>query len=826
MGATNGKRGTDLRLFARLARIARPYWWHLAGVVGLSLFAVPLALLAPLPLKIVVDNVFGSEPPPRWLTLWLPHAPDDLGLRLVWAAIALLIGTTLLIYLQGLASSWIQTYTSEKLLLSFRSRLFHHVQRLSLSYHDTKGTTDSAYRIQYDAQSIQTFLISGVVPLMTAALTLFGMIIVMFCFDKQIALVALLVCPVLFVLSHRFRRQLSSRWREVKALDSAAFGVIQEVLGALRVVKAFGREDYEQERFVRHSDARVRQQLKVAMLQGKYELCVGLTIAAGTGLVLYFGVRHVRAGTLTLGSLMMVMGYLAQMYEPLKLISKKLADLQSSMIGAERALSILDEFQEVVQSPNARSLVKARGALTLHNVSFGYNPERLVLRGVCFDVPQGARVGLQGKTGAGKSTLIGLLMRFYDPNSGEILLDGVNLKDYRLADLRNQFALVLQDPVLFSASIEENIRYGNPDANHEQIIEVAKKANAHEFISRLPEGYLTRVGERGVKLSGGERQRISLARAFLKNAPLLVLDEPTSAVDVKTESAIMEALDRLMQGRTTFIIAHRLSTLANCDLRLEIQEGRVVEVTSRDGSGAGVTRQAANHWHRNTDVGTIKSVNLYPQRGNVTVHQRELRNGHSGCVVWMTGLSGAGKSTLATELESELFNLDRQVYVLDGDNIRHGLCSDLGFSPSDRTENIRRIGEMAKVLADAGFICITAFISPYREDRAKVRQILGPNRFIEVFVNAPLSICEQRDPKGLYAKARAKEINEFTGISAPYEPPLQPEIELRTDKMSVADCVASILDHLQIRGTRTADFNLVGKAQPETFPEACRAKYG
>lgn len=569
---------SDLKLLGRLGRLARPYWWHLVGVAGLGLLAIPLALVAPLPLRIVVDYVFGSHPLPRWLAI-LPHWVLTSDLGLLWVALALLIGTTLLIYLQGLASAWLQTYTSEKLLLSFRCQLFCHVQRLSLCYHDSKGTTDSAYRIQYDAQSIQAFLVSGAVPFLNATLTLTGMILVLFWLDRSIAGVALIVCPVLFAISHFFRPRLRARWRQVKVLDSAAFGVIQEVLGALRLVKAFGRENFEQERFVRHSEARVRQQLRVAVLQGQYQLCVGLTMAVGTGLVLYFGVLHVRAGTLTLGALIMILAYLAQTYEPLKTMSQKLGDLQSSLVGAERALSILDQIPEVVQTPNARPLIGAYGAVSFRSVSFAYTSGRPVLQDVSFDVLPGTRVGVQGRTGAGKSTLIGLLMRFYDPDSGEILLDGVNLKQYRLTDLRNQFALVLQDPVLFSASIAENICYGRPDANLEQIVEAAKLAHAHDFISNLPDGYNTTVGERGMKLSGGERQRISLARAFLKNAPLLILDEPTSAVDAQTESAILEALELLACGRTTFIIAHRLSTLENCDLRLEIQRGRVLDIS-------------------------------------------------------------------------------------------------------------------------------------------------------------------------------------------------------------------------------------------------------
>ena len=274
------------------------------------------------------------------------------------------------------------------------------------------------------------------------------------------------------------------------------------------------------------------------------------------------------------------MSYLAQLYAPLKTISKSAATLQSSLASAERAFALLDEAPDVVERPNAGRLLRASGAVAFHNVSFAYNGGAPVLHDVSFDIRPGTRVGIMGMTGAGKTTLVSLLTRFYDPTAGQILLDGVDLRDYKLADLRNQFAIVLQEPVLFSTSIAENIAYARPDASEEEIIEAAKAANAHEFIVSLPQGYETLVGERGMRLSGGERQRISLARAFLKDAPILILDEPTSSVDMKTEAAIMEAMERLMQGRTAFIIAHRLSTLTNCDVLLKIENGRLFDVTS------------------------------------------------------------------------------------------------------------------------------------------------------------------------------------------------------------------------------------------------------
>jgi ATP-binding cassette subfamily B protein len=322
--------------------------------------------------------------------------------------------------------------------------------------------------------------------------------------------------------------------------------------------------------------------------EGVFGLLVGLTTAVGTAAVVFLGMRHVQAGILTLGELLLVLGYLSQLYAPLKTISKKAGDVQASLASAERAFSLLDEAPDVVERPGAQPLGRARGAVTFQGMSFAYGQDRPVLRDISFEIGAGTRLGIVGTTGAGKTTLVSLLTRFYDPTAGRILLDGVDLREYKLADLRNQFAIVLQEPVLFSTSIAENIAYGRPDACHEEIVAAAKAANAHEFIMNLPQGYQTLVGERGMRLSGGERQRISLARAFLKDAPILILDEPTSSVDVKTEAAIMEAMERLMQGRTTVMIAHRLSTLATCDAQLEIEHGRLV---SRERS-AGYRRDA------------------------------------------------------------------------------------------------------------------------------------------------------------------------------------------------------------------------------------------
>jgi ATP-binding cassette subfamily B protein len=320
--------------------------------------------------------------------------------------------------------------------------------------------------------------------------------------------------------------------------------------------------------------------MRIAFIRGEFDILIGLTIASGTAAALFIGVRHVQEGILTLGNLLIVMAYLAQLYGPLQTISTKMADLQASLASAERAFRLLDENQDVVEKTNARTLTRAKGHLKFKNVSFAYPDRPPVLSNISHDVTPGTRVGILGATGAGKTTLISLLSRFYDPTEGHVLLDEIDLRDYKLRDLRNQFAFVLQEPVLFSTTIAENIAYGRPGAEPEDIVEAAKLAGAHDFIKVLPDGYKSHVGERGMTLSGGERQRIALARAFLKNAPILILDEPTSSVDIKTEALIMKTLERLMHERTTFIISHRLSAFVNCDVLLVIEDGCLAAVYS------------------------------------------------------------------------------------------------------------------------------------------------------------------------------------------------------------------------------------------------------
>jgi ATP-binding cassette, subfamily B, bacterial len=536
--------------------------------MALSLLAPALRLLAPLPLKLAVDSVVGDKPVPELLG-------STAGPALLAVAAIMLVVVTFASLVVALVAAVLTTFVGEKLVRGFRAVLFRHAQRLSLSYHDTKGTTDSTYRIQYDAPCIQWVVAEGTVPLLTSAFTLLAMVTIITLIDWQLALVALAVAPILFLLTHVYGRRLRRQAKAVSKVESSAMTVIQEVLASIRVVKAFGQEEREQDRFVERSNEGLRGKLRVAVATGVLGLLVGLTVAVGTAAVLYIGVTHVQSGLITLGELLVVMAYLAQLYGPMETLSKKAADLQVAMVSAERAFALLDQTPDVVDRPDGKPVARAAGAVVFDGVSFAYPGNLPVLHEISFNVAPGARVGIEGRTGAGKTTLMSLLARFYDPAVGRILLDGIDLRDYRLADLRNQFAIVLQDPVLFSTSVAENIAYARPDATEAEVVAAAKAANAHDFIVKLPEGYDTRVGERGMRLSGGERQRISLARAFLKDAPLLILDEPTSSVDTKTEGLIMEAMERLMRGRTTFIIAHRLSTLDGCDVRLHLDHGRL-----------------------------------------------------------------------------------------------------------------------------------------------------------------------------------------------------------------------------------------------------------
>jgi ATP-binding cassette subfamily B protein len=568
----------------------RPCAGRILAVLLVSMASAPLALLAPLPLKIVVDNALSQRPLPLWIDhLMPPGVPRSPAAFLILAAV-LVVAIALLTQAQALANVVLSTSTSQRLVLQFRTALFRHSQRLSLAYHETHGTSHTTYRIGYDAPSIQFVLVDGLIPFVSAVVSLFAIAYVTLHLDWQLALIALAVSPLLFLISHRYRGQMRARHHKAKELESRALSVVHEVLGALRVVKAFGQESREEGRFSERAGEWARVQQQNAVAEGVFGLLIGTTTALGTAFTLLIGAEHVRNGTLTLGALLLIMSYLLQLYGPLTTISRKAASIQAHLASLDRAFSFLDLPPDVPERPEARALVRARGAIAFRNVSYAYSTAP-TLHAVSFEIPPGTRLGISGRTGGGKTTLVNLLMRFFDPSEGQILLDGVDVRDYRLADLRAQFALVLQEPVLFRTSVRENIAYARPDASEAEIVAAAKAANAHEFILRLPHGYDTLVGERGMQVSGGERQRISLARAFLKDAPILVLDEPTSSVDTVTEAAIIEATQRLMEGRTTLMIAHRLSTLEHCDARLSVEQGRVWMTEGPAGDAAAAPTQ-------------------------------------------------------------------------------------------------------------------------------------------------------------------------------------------------------------------------------------------
>jgi ATP-binding cassette subfamily B protein len=560
------------RVYQRLVANSPGCRAPLFGLLILSTVAAPLALLVPLPLKIVLDNVIGDEPA-DFLAGLVPGAGAPSKNAMLVVAVLLVVVVAVLVEVVFLVGEVLGVWVGERLRLDLRTRLFHRAQRLSLAYHDTVGTADSLCRIEKDATSVKFIPTSGITPVVTAVLTLAGMFVVTVRIDAQLSLVALLVAPLLYLATRASARRLRTMWTDAMALESSALAVVSEVLGSLRVVKAFGGENREQERFLSWSGKSAHAHVRIAVLDRGFSVLVGLILGLGSASALLIGTNHVLAGRISSGDLVLVMAYIAMLYAPLKTIATTVGNLQMAFAAAERAFDLLDAPPEVTERPDTRPLGRAEGNLEFQKVSFSYPEGGPVLQNVSFEVPTGSRVGIAGVTGAGKTTLVSLLTRFYDPVEGRILLDGVDLRDYRLEDLRRQYAIVLQESVLFSTSIGENIAYARPEASAAEITAAARAADAHDFISRLPDGYDTAVGERGATLSGGERQRVALARAFLRDAPILMLDEPTSALDVATEASIMQAMERLMTGRTTFLISHRPSTLASCNLVLRVGRG-------------------------------------------------------------------------------------------------------------------------------------------------------------------------------------------------------------------------------------------------------------
>lgn len=561
-------------LYARAFREARAFRPHLAAVLLVGLLGLPIALVLPVPVTLVVDHVLAGHPVTGWLAGLVPAAvaaaPDRLLRLAVLAGAVFALLSAAHHYLDWMLRDWL----AERMVLDFRGRLLRRGLTLPGEAFE-RGSQESAHRIQHDAPALQWTALYGIIPMAVALVSLAGVLAVTARIDAGLAGVALATAVPVIVLIHLSQTRLRGRWTAVKDGEGVAFAVAQETLAASRLVAAFGREEAETDRFLTAARTAFRQRQRVIRVEGLLTVSLGLASGLGTTAILYLGARGVQAGSLSLGELLLVMGYLAQLYAPLQQIGSHITGQQRALVSAGRAFALMDAVPTVTEAPDAEPLARARGHLRLEGVGFRYDPRTPVLTGVGLDIPAGSCVGIVGRTGAGKSTLVNLLMRQIDPTEGRILLDGHDLRHIRLRDLRRQFAVVPQDPTLFSTSIAANIAYGEPDAPIGRIIAAARQAAAHDFIMALPDGYATRVGERGTRLSGGERQRIAIARAFLMDAPVLVLDEPTSAIDAATETEILESLERLMRGRTTVVIAHRLATLRRADLVLRVEGGRV-----------------------------------------------------------------------------------------------------------------------------------------------------------------------------------------------------------------------------------------------------------
>jgi len=545
----------------------------LAAVIGEGV----ADLLQPWPLKIVLDNVLKSREIHGWLNQFiLSTVGDDRLAILRFAAIAVL-AIAVVDAICTYTEKYVTTSVGQWVMHDLRRTLYHHIQRLSLAYHDRKQTGDLISRVTNDIDAIQTFITSGLLGAFVNCLTLFGMVGVMLYLNWRFTLIALSIAPVLFAVVYSYTRRIKKASREVRKKEGEMVSVMQEVLSSIRVVKAFAREEYEERRLEEESLESVEIAMRARSLKAKLSPLVGLIVSVGTAMVLWFGARMALYGSLSAGSLVVFIMYLGKMYKPMQELSKMTDTYSKASIGYERIQEVLDTDGEIKDLPGARRAPRFKGKIEFDHVNFGYEADRLVLRDVDFKIEPGQVAALVGPTGAGKSTIISLIPRFYDPTSGVVKIDGQDIRRYQQKSLRQQMSFVLQETLLFHGTIWYNIAYGKPEATRREILRAAEMANAQEFIDKLPEGYNTMVGERGVTLSGGQRQRIAIARAIIRNTPILILDEPSSGLDAASEKLVFEALDRLMEGRTSIVVAHRLSTIRRANVIFVVKDGTIVE---------------------------------------------------------------------------------------------------------------------------------------------------------------------------------------------------------------------------------------------------------
>ncbi|HYL39601.1 MAG TPA: ABC transporter ATP-binding protein [Bryobacteraceae bacterium] len=548
----------------------------LAAVVGEGV----ANLLEPWPLKIVLDNVLKSRTVHGWLNhLILSRFDGDKLKVLEFAALSVLV-----IALVGGLCSYVEKYVTTSVgqwvTHDLRRALYSHIQRLSLAYHDHKQTGDLISRVTSDIDSIQSFINSGLLGALINSLTLVGMLGVMLYLNWRFTLIALSIAPLLFIVVYSYTRRIKKASREVRKKEGEIVSVIQEVLSSIRVVKAFAREDYEQRRLEEESLEGVEIALRARSLKAKLSPLVEIIVAVGTTLVLWFGAGMALRGSLSAGSLVVFIFYLGKMYKPMQELSKMTDAYSKAAVGYERIREVLEVEGEIHDIPGARRAPAFQGRIEFENVNFSYEPGTPVLKNVNFRIEAGQVAALVGPTGAGKTTIISLVPRFYDTTSGVVKIDGYDVRRFTQKSLRRQISFVLQETLLFHGPIWYNIAYGKPDASRAEILRAAELANAREFIEAMPYGYNTMVGERGVTLSGGQRQRIAIARAIIRDTPILIMDEPSSGLDAASEKLVFEALDRLMQGKTSIVIAHRLSTVRRADVIFVVQAGSIIETGS------------------------------------------------------------------------------------------------------------------------------------------------------------------------------------------------------------------------------------------------------
>lgn len=571
-----------MSIYRRVFTYFRPFWVPTGWGLLLSCVTTLLGLLAPWPFKVIVDELLPGAAHYHDGVFSKTVAPFFGGPFEVKASVALLAAGLIALHLTngllGLGTAYLFIKVGLKALLRLRTDLFTTLNNLSLKFHDTRRSTDSSFRVAYDSQSLQTFYNKGFTNIFSSTLALFGTLVVMLQMDWVLTLLAMCVIPfVMWALKH-FAGRIRDQSTAIQESESAVLTTVQEGMSSIRVVQAFGRENEAVEEFREQAIASLRANLKLNFTNMWSSLMVSTCMALGTALMIYVGTMHVLDGRLTLGSLTVFISYLAMLYTPIQSLTGVAWALEGAAAGAQRCFEILDAGDDVKDRPGAKPITGAKGRFEFRDVNFSYNPERQILKDINLVVEPGESVAFVGGTGAGKSTLLSLAPRFYDPDSGAVLLDGTDLRDMTKRSLRDQISIVLQETLLFTTTVKENIAYGKPSATEAEIIEAAKRAQAYDFIMAMPKGFDSPVGERGGQLSGGQRQRIGIARAFLKNSPIILLDEPTSALDPATEGAIMETLAELMRGRTTLIITHRLATVHNLSRIVVMEHGRVAEI--------------------------------------------------------------------------------------------------------------------------------------------------------------------------------------------------------------------------------------------------------